>query len=69
MMEVRQKYCLKLSGNATFQKGSFYCTILKSQKSPRKISEGSIRTHPEDWRHVTCSYASEFKEDAQVIKK
>lgn len=68
MMEVWQKYCLKLSGNATFQKGSFHCTILKSQKSPQKISEGSISTHPEDWKYVTYSYASEFEEDTQVIK-
>lgn len=67
-MDVWQKYCLKLSGNAAFQKSSFYYTILESQKYPWKISEGSISTQPEDWRYVTYSYASEFKEYAQVIK-
>lgn len=48
-----------------FQKGSFCHAIQKSQKSPWKISEGSISTPPEDWRYVTYSYGSEFKEDAQ----
>lgn len=46
----------------------FSCTVLKSHKSPQKISEGSISTHPEDWRYVTKSCAGEFKEDAQVTK-
>lgn len=64
-MEVWQKYCSKWTRNAAFQKGSFCHAIRQSQKSPWKISEGSISTPPEDWRYVTYSYASEFKEDAQ----
>lgn len=36
--------------------------------SPWKITEGSISTHAEEWWYVSYSYASEFKEDAQVIK-
>lgn len=57
-----------LSGNAAFQERRFSCTVLKSHKSPQKISEGSVSAHPEDWRYVTKSCAGEFKEDAQVIK-
>lgn len=69
MMEVWQKYCLKLSGNAAFQMGSFYCTVLKSPKSPHRVKEGSISTHPEVWRYITYSYANEFNEDAPIINK